>query len=202
MILAILIPILIYKIWSKDETEESNKNLPPKVPSVKTNMFDVEQYEVKQKKKIPEETESVPTPVSASFSTPSLEDMEKEESEKIEERKEIPMESKSEVEENTNNTAWKPKIQESENTEQLTSQSTVDTPSTTIHEDIQQTVLPDLDIPSPEIFTSPVQPTDIPAPETDTKTIDDISRLYEEIQKVENTDNMNTQNQIPKNENS
>ena len=204
VLLAILVPIIIYRMWSKDSGNYSkiiNKELPPKIPSsegmykLKANVnTPVQVTETSQEEIIETQTK---------FSSPSLEDLNKEEVD-IPEEKQPPTETKptsdSEAKENQIQEVdnWKPKIltptptpitpekeipvKIEENTQ--VSQPTSPQPQKESTKDTQS--LPDLAIPTPETFVQ--QPTTSNTPEGD-KTMDDITQLYKEIQKVENQGN-------------
>jgi len=221
VLLAILIPIIIYKMWSpnsKDYSKIANKELPPKIPSSKG------MYKLESNINIPSQaensTEEETTKTESNFSTPSLEDLNKEEGETTEPEKNTPLTKTAPIPNLTNEKAstaitqekdkWKPKVTtpspaistvattpleetsptEAEETTQK-SESEIPTSQKDPFKNVQP--LPDLAIPTPETFVQQPSPSmDIPVnkPETD-KTMDDISQLYKEIQKVENQEDTN-----------
>ena len=190
VLLAIVVPIIIYNMWSKDSGVNSNiinKELPPKIPTSGG------MYELKENvNEIPEETIiPVEKETDSRFSTPSLEDLDGES--KVEEGTNIeqPVEEiiAEEKEEPLNEDVWKPQIitpaEEETEKEVLPVQETItDTPKEeeTAEDTTSNTVIPDLAIPSPDTFTEE------PIPVSD-KSIDEITQLYEEIQKVEDEEN-------------
>lgn len=191
VLLAILVPIIIYKTWSKGSKDYSkivNKELPPKIPTSK-GMYDINKEvnatSVKQPVTEPVKEEKKTENI---FSVPSAEDMGKDIKVEEEEKKEIPeikqtptpIEKTETAEEDT----WSPKIVQSEgqNIEEPQTEEKAEIDTTPSTEEI-----PDLEAPSPETFTN------IPSPDNETpqspQTMDEISQLYEEIQKVEKEDN-------------
>lgn len=181
MILAILIPILIYKIWSggNNSTEVTNKELPPKLPS-SGNMynFDTGRKEISTPLVKEDEIEEKPL---QTFSAPSLDDM-KNEIPSVEEKTVQPDMQIEEAKEEKE--TWTPKVsleETSANTEIPAEPMPEEQKAEEIKTDIPQSeqVIPDLQAPSPEMFTQ--------APKQDEQTIDDIAKLYEEIQKVESS---------------
>jgi hypothetical protein len=176
IILAILVPIIIYKMWStsKDYSKIVNRELPPKMPK-SGGMYELEKdVNTKPKEVTPSPTREELETQMTKFSSPTLEELDKEIKEEKPKEKEVVEEEIDKPE--TPKDAWKPK---------LVDQAEVTT-SEPVQEEVPSTTLPDLAIPTPETFTKPKkeeQP--IQAPPATEKTPDEITKLYEEIQKVE-----------------
>jgi len=181
VLLAILVPIIIYKMWSKDDSKIINKELPPKIPSSKT-MYELKSnINVPPQKKKSNQNENIKT--GSRFSTLSSKALKvKENTEKTPTLQQVPIE-KTTKETISHKESWRPKIVTP------TPKSPVNTiPAKTkvaiTPKESQNTKqpLPNLAIPTPETFKQPTTP-------QPNKTMDDISQLYKEIQKVENQTN-------------
>ena len=191
VLLAILIPVIIYNMWSKKSPASDkivNKDLPPKMPK-SGGMYDLKQsVNTKQPEEIPTETVTKIEPSPMKFSSPSLDDLEKEvkdvpvqaevENPSVAEEKKI--EEKSVIEEMPD--TWSPKMVSEEKENEVVQE---EKPEPSIPP------LPDLAVPAPEVFTDQQA---VETPVSGEKSIDEITKLYEEIQKVEENDTTPAQN--------
>ena len=186
VLLAILIPIIIYKTWSKDSRDYPNivnKELPPKIPSSK-GMYDLKRNinstpaeDISEGKEIEQKPENI-------FSVPSAEEMEKEIEDEDKKEETSPEITEPSIPPKEKEDLWKPTMVQQEQTPEK-QEIKEEQPK------ISGEVLPDLAVPSPETFSD--QSSSGQTPSSSPQTMDEISQLYEEIQKVEEQNDTNPQ---------